>query len=63
MAPLGWLVNPDRAPSIVRSALILSDNLTWSFDDARHHMRYVRYLDRNPIFRDFFVKLAAFAQS
>ena len=62
MAVIAWLINPDWAPSVVRATPILTDNATWSFDDARPHMRYVRHLYRNPIFRDFFRKLAAFAR-
>lgn len=36
--------------------------LAWSFDDARHKIRCAYYLDRDPIFRDMFSKLAAWAQ-
>ncbi len=61
MAVIAWLVNPDCAPSVIRATPVLTDNATWSVDAARHQMRYVRHLHRNPIFRDFFVKLAAFA--
>ncbi|WP_226782386.1 nucleoside hydrolase [Oceaniglobus trochenteri] len=62
MAVIAWLVNPDWAPSVLRSTPVLTDNATWSFDDARHQMRYVRHLKRNPIFRDFFIKLENFAK-
>ena len=62
MAVIAWLVDPDWAPSVLRSTPILTDGVTWSFDDARPAMRYVRHLHRNPIFRDFFVKLERFAR-
>lgn len=62
MAVIAWLINPDWAPSVIRSTPVLTDNATWSFDDARPQMRYVRHLHRNPIFRDFFTKLDAFAK-
>jgi hypothetical protein len=34
--------------------------LTWSFDDARHSIRSAYYVERDPIFRDLFSKLARF---
>lgn len=36
--------------------------LTWSFDPARHPIRCAYYLERDPIFRDLFTKLAGWAQ-
>jgi hypothetical protein len=35
--------------------------LTWSFDQARHPIRCAYYVERDPIFRDLFSKLARFA--
>ena len=35
--------------------------LSWSFDHARHAIRCAYYVDRDPIFRDLFSKLARFA--
>ncbi|KJC59551.1 nucleoside hydrolase [Bradyrhizobium sp. LTSPM299] len=61
MAPVGWLLNPDWAPSVIVPAPILTDQMTWSIDRRRHAMRYVTSINRNAILRDFFLKLAAFA--
>lgn len=36
-------------------------HLTWSFDQSRHSIRCAYYLERDPIFRDLFTKLALFA--
>ncbi len=36
--------------------------LTWSFDHARHQIRCAYYVNRDPIFRDMFTKLNAWAQ-
>lgn len=58
MAAVAWLIDPDWCPTVVRSAPILTAQATWSFDDARHPIGYVRHLHRDRIFRDFFVKLA-----
>lgn len=61
MAPISWLLNPDWAPSVIIPSPILTDQMTWSVDRARHSIRYVTYIDRTPIMRDFFAKLEAFA--
>lgn len=63
MAPVGWLLNSDWAPSVIVPAPILSDQITWSVDRGRHPIRYVTFVDRDPILKDFFVKLKSFAAS
>lgn len=62
MAPVAWLINPDWCPSVITSSPVLSDNMTWSIDRARHAIRYVTYVDRDPIMRDFIAKLEGFAK-
>ena len=62
MAPVGWLLNPEWAPSVIIPAPVLTDQITWSVDRRRHAIRYVTYVDRNPILKDFFLKLKAFAE-
>ena len=61
MAVIGWLANPDWCPTVIVPTPILTADVTWSFDAARHPMAYVRHMKRDGIFRDFFVKLAGFA--
>lgn len=58
MAPVGWLLNPDWAPSVLVPTPIMTDQVTYSIDRARHPMRYVTHIRRDAIFRDFFAKLA-----
>jgi inosine-uridine nucleoside N-ribohydrolase len=58
MAPVGWLLDEEWAPSVLVSTPILTDNTTYSFDRSRHLMRYVTYIRRDPILKDFFGKLA-----
>jgi hypothetical protein len=36
--------------------------LSWSFDYGRHPIRCAYYVDRDPIFRDLFAKLAQWAR-
>ncbi|MGN6099927.1 MAG: nucleoside hydrolase [Devosia sp.] len=57
MAPVGWLLDDDWAPSVLVPTPILTDNTTYSIDRSRHAMRYVTYIRRDPILRDFFAKL------
>ncbi len=61
MAPVGWLLNPDWAPSTIVPTPVMSNDLKWTVDPGRHPMRYVGYIDRDSILRDFFAKLAAHA--
>jgi inosine-uridine nucleoside N-ribohydrolase len=61
MAAVGWLLNPAWAPSVIIPAPVLTEQMTWSVDRRRHPIRYVTYIDRNPILKDFFLKLKAFA--
>lgn len=61
MAVIAWLIDPDWCPTEIRATPILTDNVTWSVDHARHPMAYVRHIHRDKVFKDFFVKLADFA--
>jgi purine nucleosidase len=40
----------------------IKHQLTWSFDNSRHHIRCAYYVERDPIFRDLFTKLDRWAQ-
>ena len=57
MAPVAWLISDDWVPSQIIPAPILTTEGTWSFDAARPPIRCAYQLHRNPILRDFFVKL------
>jgi hypothetical protein len=35
----------------------VTDNYTFSFDPSRHFIRCINFVNRDPIFRDFFTKL------
>src|SRR3569833_1946352 len=59
MAPVGWLLDAEWAPSVLVPTPILTDNTTYSVDRSRHLMRYVTFIRRDPILKDFFRKLAA----
>ena len=59
MAPVGWLLDESWAPSVLVPTPILTDNTTYSVDRGRPVMRYVTFVQRNPIIKDFIVKLQA----
>ena len=61
MAPVGWLLDPEWAPSVLVPTPILTAQITWSLDRSRAPMRYVTMIRRDPILKDFFRKLKAFA--
>jgi inosine-uridine nucleoside N-ribohydrolase len=57
MTAVAWLINPDWLPSHLVHSPIVTDQYTFSFDDSRHFIRSVYFVHRDPIFKDFFVKL------
>lgn len=62
MVTIGWLLNHAWVPSEVTHAPILTSELTWSEDLSRHFCRMATYVERDPIFEDFFRKLQAYAE-
>ncbi len=61
IAAIAYLVNPQWLESYLAPSPIVTDQITWSHDPARHFIRYVSYIHRDPIFRDLFGKLKAAA--
>jgi purine nucleosidase len=57
MTAVAWLVNDRWLPSDLVHSPIVTDNYTFSFDPSRHFIRCVNFVNRDPIFRDFFTKL------
>ena len=53
---VAYLVDATWTPSDIVHTPILTDQLTWSFDDSRHLMRSVNYVKRNEIFGDLFLQ-------
>ena len=51
------LSNDKWLPSDLVHSPIVTDNSTFSFDPSRHFIRCVNFVNRDPIFRDFFTKL------
>ncbi len=57
MTAVAWLVNSNWLPSNLVHSPIVTDSYTFSFNQSRHLIRAVYFLQRDPIFRDFFTKL------
>ena len=52
-----YLVNPSWVPTEIVHSPILTEAVTWSFDNSRHLMRVATEVNRDAIFRDLFEKL------
>ena len=57
MTAVAWLIDQRWLPSELVHSPIVTDNYTFSFDRSRHMIRAVSFVQRDPIFRDFFTKL------
>lgn len=57
IATIGYVLNPSWYRSQYQASPILNDNLTWSFDDTRHKIRIIDYIERDPLFVDLFTKI------
>lgn len=52
-----YLINPTWVPTDIVHSPILTEAVTWSFDNSRHLMRVATSVNRDAIFRDLFEKL------
>ena len=57
MTTIAYLINSDWTPSQLVHAPMVTPFDTYSFDDNRHLIRMVYHINRDAIFRDFFLKL------
>jgi len=57
MTAVAWVIDDKSLPSDLVHSPIVTDNYTFSFDQSRHLIRTVNFVQRDPIFRDFFTKL------
>ncbi len=60
ISTIAWLLNSDWTPSNLTHSPVLTDQVTWSVDAARHLARVAFFVQRDPIFRDMFQKIRAF---
>jgi inosine-uridine nucleoside N-ribohydrolase len=57
IATIAYLLDARWVPTELVHSPILTDQVTWSVDRARHFIRSATYIQRDPIFRDLFAKL------
>ena len=57
LAATAVLATPDAVETVRVSSPILTDEETWSHDDARHDVRVVRRVDRDAVFADLVERL------
>lgn len=54
VSAIAWLINPSWIRTSLVPSPILTDEITWAFDDSRHRIRVAQWLNRDGIYRDFF---------
>lgn len=57
MTAVAWVINSEWLPSNILHTPIVTDQYTLSLDASRHFMRVIYFVQRDPIFKDFFNKL------
>lgn len=57
ISTIAWLVHSQWCPSGLLPSPILTDQMTYSKDLRRHLIRYVYFVERDPIFNDLFDKM------
>jgi Inosine-uridine preferring nucleoside hydrolase len=58
IAVIAYLLDESWVPTEIIHSPIITDQLTWSIDRSRHFIRSAYWIDRDPIFRDLFTKIA-----
>ena len=57
MINIAWLLKPEWVPSDLRPSPVLDDSWLWQHPPNRHLMREAYDVNRDAIFRDFYLKL------
>lgn len=58
IAAIAYLLDASWVPTAIVHSPIITDQTTWSFDRSRHLIRSAFMVHRDPVFKDFFRKLA-----
>ena len=54
---VGYVLNPEWFTCQYLPAPLINDNLNWSFDNRRHQIRVVKFIERDDLFNDLFRKI------
>lgn len=57
IAPVGYLIDASWYTETFVASPVLNDNLTWSFDNRRHPVRVIKFIERDNLFIDLFNRL------
>ncbi|MBQ2676584.1 MAG: nucleoside hydrolase [Clostridia bacterium] len=60
VVPVAYLRNPDFCGTKIISSPIITDRHVYGFDDRRHPIKYIYWLNRDEIFHDLFTKMQNF---
>jgi hypothetical protein len=60
---VAYAINPASFSTEIRHSPILTDQITYSFDNSRHFYRVATALNRDKIFGDMFRKIQEFSKS
>ena len=61
IATIAYLLDASWVPTEIVHSPIITDQKTWSFSRSRHLIRSAYMVNRDPIFKDFFRKIASHA--
>jgi inosine-uridine nucleoside N-ribohydrolase len=61
IAAIAYLIDSSWVPTKITNSPIITDQKTWGFDHSRHFIRSAFMVHRDPIFKDFFKKLAKYS--
>ncbi|MBA2940929.1 nucleoside hydrolase [Paenibacillus sp. CGMCC 1.16610] len=59
IATIAYLINESWLPNELVHSPILSEDFRYSFDASRHFIRYIHFVRRDRVFKDFFSKLGS----
>ncbi|MFC1725310.1 nucleoside hydrolase [candidate division KSB1 bacterium] len=62
IAPIAYLINDLWVQTELIHSPLITDNVTWDFDNSRHLIRSAFKVNRDPIFRDLFRKLSSYTE-
>jgi len=62
MSAIGYMIDPSWTPSYLTSSPYVAENGEYTFNNHRHQIRYVYYINRDKMFGDFFKKLDEYSK-
>lgn len=57
IAAVGYILDPQWFTARFHASPLINDNFSWSFDNRRHPVRVIQFIERDELFRDLFRKI------